>query len=95
MKPLNIVLFDLNSLANDKILDWSKLKAFADDKINLNKKLKHVLQRVENIEGKGENAGQPAFSPFPAMFPKAFFSRGVKRTTIWNGPISRHLQTAN
>ena len=29
-----------NSLPNDKILDWSKLKAFADDKINMNEKLK-------------------------------------------------------
>ena len=31
---------------NDKFLDWSILKVFADDKI-----------RVENIVGKGENAG--------------------------------------
>ena len=25
----------VNSLPNDKLLDWSKLKAFADDKINV------------------------------------------------------------
>ena len=25
----------LNSIPDDKILDWSKLKAFADDKINV------------------------------------------------------------
>ena len=25
---------EFNSLPNDKILDWSKFKAFADDKIN-------------------------------------------------------------
>ena len=47
----------LNSLPNDKILDWSKLKAFADDKISVNRKLKFDLERVENIVGKGENAG--------------------------------------
>ena len=45
----------LNSLLNDKILEWSKLKAFADDKINVNEKLKFDMGRVENIGGKGEN----------------------------------------
>ena len=49
--------FSLNSLPNDKILDWSKMKAFTDDKINLSEKLKFVLGRVENIVGKGENVG--------------------------------------
>ena len=29
----------INSLPNEKMLDWSKLKAFADDKINVNQKL--------------------------------------------------------
>ena len=47
----------LNSLPKDKILDRSKLKAFADDKINVNQKLKFDLGKVENIVGKGENAG--------------------------------------
>ena len=32
-----------NSLPNDKILDWSKLKAFADDKIKVTEHLKFVL----------------------------------------------------
>ena len=36
--PLGADMF--NSLPNDKILDWSKLKAFADDIINMNEKLK-------------------------------------------------------
>ena len=39
------------------ILDWSKLKAYADDKINVTEKLKFVFGRVENAVGKGENAG--------------------------------------
>ena len=41
----------------DKILDLSKLKAFADDKKNVTEKLKFVLGRVENTVGKRENAG--------------------------------------
>ena len=54
-----------NSLPNHKILDKCKLKTFADDKINVNKNLKFVLGRVENIVGKGENAGYKHFFLFP------------------------------
>ena len=55
----------LNSLPNDKNSDWSKLKAFADDKKNVTERLKFVLERVENILGKGENAGYQHFLFFP------------------------------
>ena len=44
------------SLPNDKIVDRSNLKAFAD-KIYVTEKLKFVLGMVENIMGKGQNAG--------------------------------------
>ena len=47
----------LNSLQNDKILEWSKLKGFADNKIYLNETLKFVFGRVENVAEKEENAG--------------------------------------
>ena len=43
-----------NSLPNDKVFDWFKLKAFAIVKMNVNEKLKFVFGRVENIVGKGE-----------------------------------------
>ena len=59
----------VNSLPNDKFLDWSKLKAFAHDKINVTEKLKFVFGQVENV-GKGENA-----SPFPTMFCKVVKSQ--------------------
>ena len=39
----------------------TKLKAFADDIIKVNEKLKFVFERVENIVGKGENAGEQHF----------------------------------
>ena len=55
----------LNSLSNDKVVDLSKLKAFADDKINVTEQLKFVMRRVENIMGKGENAGYQHFLLFP------------------------------
>ena len=57
-----------NSLPNDKLLDWSKLKAFADEKMNVTQKLKFVIGRIENIMGKGENAGYQHFLLFPQYF---------------------------
>ena len=53
-------------------------KTYGDDKINLTEKVKFVLGRIENIVGKGENAGLPAFSLFPTTFSKVFFIRVVR-----------------
>ena len=72
----------LNSLPNDKMLAFTELKAFADDKLVI-----YVCDRVENIVGKGENAGYQhfllfpqcsAFSLFPTMFSIALFFKVVK-----------------
>ena len=60
-----------NSFPKDKILEQSKLKAFADDKINVTEKSKFVLGRVENIVGKKENTGLQHFLLFPQCFKKA------------------------
>ena len=68
----------VNPLPNDKILDWSKLKAFADYKINVAEKLKAVLEQVENITGKGENAGYQHFLLFPKCFQKPSLSGLLK-----------------
>ena len=54
-----------NSLPNDKFLDWSKLKGFADNK----------NEWVENIVEKGENAGNQHFLLFP-LFSKGFILAG-------------------
>ena len=59
-----------------KFLDWSKLKAFADDKTNMTEKLKFVLERVENIVGKGENAGYQCFQ-------KASYTGLLKVVIVW------------
>ena len=66
-----------NSSPNDKILDWSKLKAFAEDKIK-NEILKLVSERVENIVGKGENAGYQHFLLFPLCIQNASLSGSLK-----------------
>ena len=49
-------LLPVNSLPNYKILDVTKLKAFADDKLNIAKMMISPFDRVENTVGKGENA---------------------------------------
>ena len=45
-------IISLNSLPYNKFLYQSKLKMFADDKINKTENLKFVLGRLENIAGK-------------------------------------------
>ena len=61
-----------NPLPDNKILDWSKLKAFADDKLNVTQNIKVVFHRIENIVGKEENAGYQHFLLFPQCFREAF-----------------------
>ena len=41
MLPVQV---SFNSLPNDKFIDWFKLKAFADDKIDVNEKSKFDLE---------------------------------------------------
>ena len=68
----------INSLPNDKILDQSKLKAFADDKINVKKKNEICSGKGRKYCGKRRKCWLPAFSPFPTMFSKGLFPRVVK-----------------
>ena len=72
-----------NSLPNDKMLDLSKLKAFADDKMNRIKKSRLVSGRVENIVGKGENAGYQHFLLFPQYFQKPSHLGSLKVGIVW------------
>ena len=60
-----------NSLPNNEISDCSKLKSCAADKINMTENLEIVLCRVENIVGKGENAGYWYFLLYPYCFKRA------------------------
>ena len=64
----------IKSLLNDKILDWSKFKVFAEDKLNVARIMISVSDRVENIVGKGEMLVTSTFS-FPTMFSKGFFQK--------------------
>ena len=79
MKNIHI----LNSSPNNKILDWSKLKAFADDKITSAKMIIFVPDRVENIVAKGENAGYQHSLLFPQCFQKDSSSGSLKVGIVW------------
>ena len=62
------------SLPNEKISDWSNLKTF----VGYKKNVAHVLGKVENIVGKGENAGYQHFLLFPKCFQKPFSFESLK-----------------
>ena len=50
-------------------LDWTKLKAFADDKLTIAKEIISVFHGIENIVEKGENAGFQHFLLFQQCLP--------------------------
>ena len=73
----------LNPLPNYKTLDWAKLKAFADDNLIIFKTIKFKLKRVQNIVGKGENAGYQHFLLFPRCFYRPSSSGSLKVWIVW------------
>ena len=62
------------SLPNVKSLDWSKVKTFADNKINVNEKL-FWFEKGRKLCGKRRKCWLSMFSPFPTMFSKALHHR--------------------
>ena len=61
----------VNSLRNNKISDLSKVKVFAKYTVKVAKMMISLFSRVENLVGKGENAGYQRFLFFPQCFQKA------------------------
>ena len=78
VKTMGLVWEGANTLPNEYMLATSKLKAFADNKRNAAEMIISVLDTVENIVGKEENAGYQHFLLFPQSFPKASFSGLLK-----------------
>ena len=73
----------LNPLPNHQILDMTKLKAFAEDKLKVDKMTISFLDRVENTEGKGQNAGYHHFLLFPHCYLKPCSLRLFKVGIVW------------
>ena len=67
----------LNSLPNDKMIDWPKLKAFADDKIKILKMMNLSLIRLKTLWEK-EKMLVINICPFSTMFSMGFLPRVIK-----------------
>ena len=60
-----ITKIQLTLYQNNKIVDWSKLKAFADEKMNVAEMMVSLSDR--SYCGKRRKCWLPAFSPFPTF----------------------------
>ena len=69
-----------NSLPNEKILDVTKFKAFADDKSIVAKMMISFFYRIK--KEKGENAGYQHYLLFPPYFPKSSLG-SLKVGIVW------------
>ena len=72
-----------NSLPNNKILAFTKLKAFANNIFSDAKMIVPVFGEVENIVGNGQNAGNQHFLLFLTCFQKASNTRLLKVLIVW------------
>ena len=70
-------------LPNDKILELTEMRAFADDKVNDAKMMIFFLDRVEKLWGKGKNAGYQHFILFLQCFPKHSSLLLLKVGIVW------------
>ena len=76
-----------NSLSDNKLLTLYKIKAIADDKINMTKKLKFVLATVENVVGKSS-----ILSFFLNIF-KGLLSQGFLKSGLCGKNLTLYLTT--
>ena len=72
----------INPLPDDKTLDQTKLKAFADDKLNVTKMIVSVFDRVENIVGKGEIVCTSNFSFSHNVFKRLLLSQMHQKVSL-------------
>ena len=66
------ILLALNSLPKDTILRMFEFKASADYKFGVAEIMEFVFGRLENVVGKGDNAGYQHFLLFSTIFSKCF-----------------------
>ena len=73
----------INPLTNNKFLDLTKLKAFADDKLNISKMTISLCDRVENTVEKKKMLVTSIFLLFPQCFPKPSSLGSLKAGIVW------------
>ena len=57
----------------------SQIEEFADDNFIFDKNGRKLSKWVENTVGKRRNCSLRAISPFPTVFSKGLFPKGIKR----------------
>ena len=72
-----------NSLPNKENLEWSKLKAFANDIINFLEMIITLFYRVEDIVGKGEMLVASIFSFSHNVLKGLFYPGSLKVGFVW------------
>ena len=77
-------------ITRGQILDYSKLKDFADDNFKFDENGRKLSNQVENTVGKGEIARYEQFLLFPQCFQKACFSGASKGVIVWEW-VKSHL----
>ena len=73
-----LFLFLCDKYSHDTILGMSKFKASADDEFGVAEIIEFVFERVENIVGKGENAGYQHFLLFLPCFQRTSYPGSLK-----------------
>ena len=77
-------IFPFNKLfPKRQILDFSKLKEFADDNFKLDKNGRKLSKWVENTAGKGEIARSEQFLLFTQCFQKTCTADTLKPGIVW------------
>ena len=77
-----IVWYRVYESSSDRILSMSEMKIFADDKYNVTLNIKSVFHGVENLVGKGGNAGYQHFILFPQCFQKFLFPHRRQKSSL-------------
>ena len=83
-----------NPFPHNKILDQTKLKAFADDKLNVTKMIISVIERSRKHCGKSRNCLYKQFLLFPQSFQKASFPEASKGVIVWEW-VKKVLESSN
>ena len=81
----------VNSLLDDKFLDSSKLKDFADDNFKFDQNSLKLFKPIENTVGRGEIARYEQFLLFPQCFQKTYFPGASKGVIVWEWVKSDYI----
>ena len=80
-----------NSIPNNKNLDMTKLKAFADDKLNIARIMISLYDGVENTMGKGKMLVTSIFSFYHGVFQNFLLSSCTSNFSFSHNVFRRHL----